>query len=235
MLFLAPFDIAGQAFIPFSLRARQIRRDGMKWNEPASTVVQPVPMNDFSDAELLSRARGGDDAAFRQLVVRYEPVVAATVIGMLGRGDDAEDVGQETFIRFHRALASFREESALKTYLVRIAMNLSLNALKRRRRTSLRFLSRDSATPPMEPAVLPSGEEDTEERRSIVRRAVELLGPRHQPVVVLRMLQDLSTRETAEALGIPEGTVLSRLSRAMKELEAALAPYMRSGALKGDS
>ena len=69
----------------------------------------------------------------------------------------------------------------------------------------------------------------------MVRRAVELLGPRHQPVVVLRMLQDLSTKETAAALGIPEGTVLSRLSRALKELEAALAPYIRDGVLREDA
>ncbi|MDB4916173.1 MAG: hypothetical protein JWM95_3817 [Gemmatimonadetes bacterium] len=191
-------------------------------------------MTDLSDSDLLARARSGDDEAFRLLVIRHEPVVAATVIGMLGRGDDAEDVGQETFIRFHHALHDFREESALKTYLVRIAVNLSLNALKRRRRLSLRFLSRDAAAPLREPAVLPPAEEEAEERRSIVRRAVGLLSARHRPVVVLRMLQDLSTKETAEALGIPEGTVLSRLSRAMKELEATLAPYMRSGAITED-
>ena len=63
---------------------------------------------DSSDAELIARARDGDDLAFRTIVERYEPVVAATVIGMLGRGDDADDVGQETFIRFYRALRDFR-------------------------------------------------------------------------------------------------------------------------------
>ena len=74
--------------------------------------------------------------------------------------------------------------------------------------------------------VLPSGP------LALVRRAVDALGPRHKPVVLMRMIQDLSTRETAHALGIPEGTVLSRLSRAMQELSKALSPYMRSGALK---
>ena len=87
-----------------------------------------------ADAELIARAREGDDRSFQTLVERYEGAVAATAIGMLGDGDDADDVGQETFIRFHRALASFRGESSLKTYLVHIAMNLSLNALRRRRR-----------------------------------------------------------------------------------------------------
>ena len=96
-----------------------------------------------SDAELLARARAGDDRAFAALVERYEGAVAATAIGMLGAGEDADDVGPETFIRFHRALDRFRGESSLKTYLVHIAMNLSLNALRRRRRSILRFVSRD--------------------------------------------------------------------------------------------
>lgn len=188
--------------------------------------------NDLPDAELLERARRGDETAFRRLVERYEAVVAATVIGMLGRGADADDVGQETFIRFYGALDRFRAESTLKTYLVRIAMNLSLNALHRRRRGLLRFVSRDDpGQPPPEPAIDPSVSPDEEERRIVVRRAIMRLSPKHRAVVVLRMLQSLSTRETAQALGVPEGTVLSRLSRAMKELESMLAPYVRDGAV----
>ena len=87
-----------------------------------------------SDLELTRRARDGDDHAFRELVDRYESRVAATVVGMLGPGPDAEDVGQETFIRFHAALGRFRGEAALGTYLTRIAINLSLNASKRRQK-----------------------------------------------------------------------------------------------------
>ena len=188
--------------------------------------------NDLPDAELLERARRGDETAFRRLVERYEAVVAATVIGMLGRGADADDVGQETFIRFYGALDRFREESTLKTYLVRIAMNLSLNALHRRRRGLLRFVSRDDpGQSPPEPSIDPSVSPDEEERRIVVRRAIMRLSPKQRAVVVLRMLQCLSTRETAQALGVPEGTVLSRLSRAMKELESMLAPYVRDGVL----
>ena len=71
---------------------------------------------------------------------------------------------------------------------------------------------------------------DTEELRALVRRAVSQLNEKHRAVVVLRMFDDCSTREVAKILGIPEGTVLSRLSRAMKELEALLAPYVNSGA-----
>lgn len=183
-----------------------------------------------SDAELIARARAGDDGAFGTLVERYEGAVAATAIGMLGRGDDADDVGQETFIRFHRALDSFRGDSSLKTYLVHIAMNLSLNALRRRRRLFARFVSRDETeVDPPAPDVGPEGEVDASELRAFVRAAVSRLNEKHRAVVVLRMFQDCSTRETARILGVPEGTVLSRLSRALKELESRLEPYVRRG------
>src|SRR5689334_7387911 len=132
-----------------------------------------------TDAELIARARAGDDRAFAVLVDRYERAVAATVIGMLGPGDDADDVGQETFIRFHRALGNFRGESSLKTYLVHIAMNLSLNALKRRRRSVLRFVSRDEQNDgegdPLvqlpDPSVGPEGDVDIKELQWLVRSA----------------------------------------------------------------
>lgn len=184
------------------------------------------------DAELIARARAGDDRAFAMLVARYEGAVAATAIGMLGRGDDAEDVGQETFIRFHRALGEFRGESSLKTYLVHIAMNLSINALRRRRRSLLRFVSRDqSPIEHLEPRPGSDTQTDTAELKTMVRAAIARLGEKHRAVVVLRLLHDCSTRETAEILGVPEGTVLSRLSRALEQLEADLGPYVRAGTI----
>ena len=188
-----------------------------------------------SDAQLLARAREGDTHAFRGLVDRHESAVAATVIGMLGAGDDADDVGQETFIRFHRALASFHEESALRTYLVRIAMNLSLNALKQRKRRHWRFLSRDRDID-VPVAIAPSSDvplEEVEERRELVARAVQQLGEKHRAVVTLRLLQGLSVRETAQVLDVPEGTVLSRLARATEQLRATLGPYLKDGTTHG--
>lgn len=194
-----------------------------------SERLEPDASSDATDDALLVRARAGDAHAFRMLVARYEPVVAATVIGMLGPGDDADDVGQETFIRFHAALDRFRGDASLKTYLVRIAMNLSLNTLTRRTRRARRFLpwGRTMAEPTM-PA---TDAIETDELRDVVRTALDRLGPKHRPVVVLRLIDGYSTRETATILGVPEGTVLSRLSRALRELEPLLAPYVRGGHL----
>lgn len=179
------------------------------------------------DQELVRQAHAGDESAFRALVDRHESRVAATVVGMLGTGPDAEDVGQQTFVRFYQALGKFRGESSVGTYLTRIAINLALNASKRRQRTRLRFWSRDREEDPP-PEAFVDGRETVagSERDQMVREAVQGLTPDHRAVVVLRMLEGYSTRETAELLGIREGTVLSRLSRAMGHLKGQLAPGM---------
>lgn len=174
------------------------------------------------DRVLIDRARAGDERAFRELVERHEARVAATVIGMLGPGDEAEDVGQETFIRLHRSLDRFRGDSSLGTYLTRIAINLSLTALKKRKRRLSRFLSQDDTRQVPEASWDPRDEHERAEDVRRVRRAVARLAPNHRAVVVLRMIDGYSTRETSEILGIPAGTVMSRLARAMERLEQDL-------------
>lgn len=176
-----------------------------------------------ADQDLIARARAGDDTAFRDLVERYEGRVAATVIGMLGPGDEAEDVGQETFIRLYRSLDRFRGDSSLGTYLTRIAINLSLTALKKRKRWMSRFVSGDETERVFpEAAVDPRGDLEREDQARMVRAAVGRLVANHRAVVVLRMIDGYSTRETARILDIPEGTVMSRLARAMDRLESEL-------------
>ncbi len=175
------------------------------------------------DAALVARARDGDDDAFRRLVERHQAAVARTVFGMLGSRDDADDVGQETFVRFHQALSSFRGESSVRTYLVRIAMSTALNALRSTRRRELRFVRDDTA---IDRAVDPVAEivatDDSTAHRT--RVALDTRSPEHRAVVVLRLLDERSTKETAEILQIPEGTVLSRLSRAVQQLRVTLGP-----------
>jgi RNA polymerase sigma-70 factor (ECF subfamily) len=181
-------------------------------------MPNPIP----TDEELIERARRGERDAFGVLVERYEPKVAATVVGMLGRGADADDVGQETFIRFFGALESFRGESSVGTYLTRIAINQSLKAIRRRRTWSERFLSRDDDRELEHPAVHGGAAIDERERVELVQQALATLPPEHRAVVVLRVMEGYSTKETAEMLGLPQGTVMSRLSRALEKLEPHL-------------
>ncbi len=180
------------------------------------------PYDDKNDAELIAEVRGGRADAFRGLVERYERQVAATVIGMLGVGAEAQDVGQEVFVRFYRSLDRFRGDSAVGTYLTRIAMNLCYNEIRRR------GTRRDRAGGG---AATLAGLVDTAdstgsgpERREI-RQAIQRLDPKFRSVVVLRLVKGHTTKETAKVLGIPLGTVLSRLSRAQKMLAEELKDY----------
>jgi RNA polymerase sigma-70 factor, ECF subfamily len=180
-----------------------------------------------SDTELIQRTLMGDESAYRTIVERYESQVAATVIGMLGSGPESEDVGQETFIRLYRSLKNIRGESGLGTYLTRIAINLCLDSTRRlqRRRHWFRIDDTDEALPEGL-TTEEGGRIEASERKEWVARAVCSLDPKHRAVVVLRMISGYSTRETAELLDIPVGTVLSRLSRAEEKLRLILRPLI---------
>ena len=181
-------------------------------------------MTEISDEQLINSVRDGDTRAFKELVKRYESRVASTVIGMLGNCPEADDVGQETFIRFYKALGSFRGESSVATYLTRIAINLSLNELKRRKRKYTLFPQSDSEqyndVPDADSARF------TVEDKHYINRALEKLKPAYKSVIVLRIIDGYSTEETANILKIPVGTVLSRLARAQRKMKGLLAPYM---------
>lgn len=176
------------------------------------------------DRTLLQRAANGDEGAFREIVRRHEQAVARTVTALLGPGDEADDVGQEVFVRLFRASRDFRGDAQLRTYLTRIAVNLCYDALERRKRSAgwVRLEGTDE-----DPAIeAPDTTQDLEsaERKEIILRAVESLDAKHQQVVVLRILEERSTKETASLLGVPEGTVMSRLTRALAKLRTVLEP-----------
>jgi len=177
--------------------------------------------NNQEDLKLIERVKGGDKAAFSHLVRKYEPVVAATAIGMLGRGDDAEDVGQNVFIRFYNAIGDFRGEASLSTYLTRIAINLSLNEIKRRKRRNMFIVGRRDEDVEIDFTDTQNAAEDYD-TKEVVNKALQQLEPKFRSVVVLRMLQGYSSAETAKILKLPLGTVLSRLSRTQDKLKELL-------------
>ena len=180
-----------------------------------------INYSESEDRDIVEKARDGDKAAFSALVRRYEQTVAGVVIGMLGRGEDAEDVGQNVFIRFYKALGDYRGEASLGTYLTRIAINLSLNELKRRQRRNL-FIYKPASDGHELEIKDEQDRQDEQDTKQAVNDALQKLEPKFRSVVVLRMLQGYSTKETAEILRIPLGTVLSRLARAQEKLKELL-------------
>ena len=175
----------------------------------------------MTDAQLIQASIRGDQNAFRTLVERYQSQVAATVIGMLGNGQEAEDTGQETFIRFYQNLRQFRGESSVATYLTRIAMNLSFNKLKKMRKMQFRFRQHPEN---VEQTIADPDVKSYDNTKEIIQEALDQLKPEFRAVIVLRFFQEYSIREIAEVLSIPQGTVLSRLARAQEKLRVILAP-----------
>jgi RNA polymerase sigma-70 factor, ECF subfamily len=177
--------------------------------------------SEADDDELVRASLGGDKQAFGEIVGRYRKMVARTVKGMLGDSVFAEDVGQEVFIKLFYSLADFRGEAKLSTYIQKIAVNLTLNEIKRRKR----FFSMFSQKGNNEMHEIEVADHDTEERREaseIVQKALQGIEPKLRVIVTMRMLQGYSTKETAEMLDLPLGTVLSRLSRAQEKLRVIL-------------
>lgn len=168
------------------------------------------------DLELVKKAVKGDKFAFGIIVRQYERLVAKTVVGMLGNTQQAEDTGQEVFIRFYQSMSQFKGDSALGTYLTRIAINLSLNALKKQKREKTGDLTKTEYR---------LSSEDVTERidnKEIIEKALAKLDAKYRSVVILRLVEGYSTKVTADILKLPLGTVLSRLSRAQKKLKELL-------------
>ena len=177
--------------------------------------------SNFDEGELIKASINGDKLAFNEIVIRYRKMVARTVKGMLGDSVFAEDVGQEVFIKLYYSLPEFRGNAKLSTYIQKIAINLTLNEIKRRKRFFSMF-SQKGNSEMYEFEVAGPDTEGRNEASEIVWKALNCLDPKFRTVIVMRMLQGYSTKETAEILDLPLGTVLSRLSRAQEQLKDIL-------------
>jgi RNA polymerase sigma factor (sigma-70 family) len=174
------------------------------------------------DAELIERARGGEIVAYEELVRRYQDVAVRTA-HLFAPDGDAEDATQEAFVKAHAALARFRIDAPFRPWLLRIVANEARNRRRSAtRRTGLALRvgedrRRDDAAPSPVSAVLAG------ERRSELLQAVNGLRDEDREVIAVRYFLDLSEAEAAMTLGIPRGTVKSRLSRALGRLREQMA------------
>lgn len=170
---------------------------------------------DPSDPELVQSFRQGRDEAFNRLMERHERRVYNLAYRMLGNADDARDATQETFLACFRHLSRFRGDSAFSTWLHRIAVNACYDALRRRRdATSLEQL-------PVEPMPI-SDHADGAATAIDIQRALLEVPPDFRAVIVMHELQDLPLEDIAATLGVPVGTVKSRLHRGRVALGRAL-------------
>ena len=184
---------------------------------------------DLTDTDLVNLVRDGDATAFRGLVERYQGRVYALIYGMVRNREDARDLVQEAFVKSYRNLKGFRQDASFHTWLYRIAMNLTIDHLRKHTRYRSAEFDEQRVT----------GEGDARwttdhlnrhpgrdlERQRLYERimnAMQELPPDQRQVVLLREIEGLSYKEIAETMDVPEGTVMSRLFYARKKLQQLL-------------
>ena len=174
----------------------------------------------MDESTLVRHAANGDAAAWEPLVLAHQEAVFRLSYLLLGDPDDAEDVAQETFLRAWNHLKRFDPTRPLRPWLLSIAANLASN----RRRSAGRYLAGLTRAFRNEPTSSSSTEEKSarDMQASDLWKAVQTLSMPDQQIVYLRYFLELSVAETAQALNIPEGTVKSRLSRALERLRGII-------------
>src|SRR5258708_25383663 len=188
----------------------------------------------FDESALVAKAREGDASAFGELVHRYERRIFRLAKHITQNDEDAEDVLQETFLKAYEHLGSFQEKSKFYTWIVRIAVNESL--MKLRKRKGDRTVPLDEPLDTGEDTVIreiavweenPEQKYSREEMGHILDESVDSLKPAFRTVFVLRDIEELSTEETADALGISVPAVKSRLLRPRLQLREKLTRFFK--------
>jgi RNA polymerase sigma-70 factor (ECF subfamily) len=201
-----------------------------------SAMSSPIDIDD--EAAVVAQARLGDATAFSELLRRYEGKIFRLALHITQNREDAEDVLQETFLKAYEHLDQFQGQSKFYTWIVRIAVNQAL--MKLRKRKSDRSVSLDDTIDTGEDTVAreiagwdenPEQQYSREELSRILDGAVDDLAPIYRAVFVLRDVDELSTEETAEALGLSVPAVKSRLLRARLQLRDKLTRFFKR---KGD-
>lgn len=181
----------------------------------------------FADGELVARILRGDQRAFEVLVQRYSPLVLRVVRGVLARSADVEDIAQEVFLRAYRSLGQIEAGSRLAPWLVRIAVNLCYDHLRRLRRRGERSFSELG---PREARVVDTLLHDEAALhavdrlflREVAEKLVGQLAPQDRAVLLLKEREGMDTREVARVLGCSETAVRLRLFRARRALRKLL-------------
>jgi RNA polymerase sigma factor (sigma-70 family) len=180
------------------------------------------------DRELVGRCLQGDERAYRDLIQRYRRQVYSLALRMVRRPEDAEDVTQETFVRMFKALDRYDPDRPFAAWIMTIASRLSIDHIRRRRRSPISLFQRDSESDEErmidveDPGPGPEVSAVHGEEQQRANELIESLPEHYRIVVMLRHVQDLSYDEIAEALQLPLGTVKARIHRAREMLKSRI-------------
>lgn len=192
-----------------------------------------VSFSNLSDHELIEATKNGDEDAFSEIVSRYRNPLTNYLYRFLYDYEEAVDLAQETFVRVYFALDRYHTDYAFSTYIYRIASNLAISEIRKRKRrktmslTGL-FQSDDDETKeyqPQDQKPLPSDDVMDNEQRLVIEKAITALPDKYRMPVILRDIEGKSYEEVAQILELGLGTTKSRISRARRLLRDKLEHY----------
>lgn len=179
----------------------------------------------YSDAALMERVKQGDQQAFRTIVESHQSAIFNLCMQYLNDRQDAEEIAQDVFLKLYKAADSYEPRAKLSTFLYRIAVNLSLNRIRDRRRkrlVSLDILTRRPDISAGESPDQPDKQMEQEESAAIVRKAIDALPANQRTAVLLNRYHGMSYEEIAAVMKCSVSAVESRLFRAKQNLKKEL-------------
>ncbi|MBL9043991.1 MAG: sigma-70 family RNA polymerase sigma factor [Myxococcales bacterium] len=192
---------------------------------------------------MVERCRQGDQRAFRTLVERYQRKVFSLAFGLLKDPDEARDISQEAFLKAHRHIGSFQGTASFYTWLYRITVNLCIDRKRKVGRGSeVELDERLSHRQVGSPADVLSAQKlsfnpqrvaQSSELRHRILEALAQLSEQHRAVLVLREVEGLSYKEIADSMDCPEGTVMSRLFHARRQMQQLLSDFAEDAEQEG--
>jgi len=192
-----------------------------------------VPLREATDQQVVEFAKAGREAAYRELVRRYERPVFSLVYRMVRNREQAEDLSQETFVKVLNAIESYKPEYKFSSWVFKIANNAAIDHLRRRELDTLSLDGSPHAETPemIEATALQIGSAGESPLEEVVARelggeiedGIKLLRPEYRTCILLRHVEGRSYEEIAEILNLPLGTVKTYIHRARNELRISLA------------
>ncbi len=193
-----------------------------------------MPEEKLSDHALIEATKSGDEQAFAEIMSRYRNPITNYLYRFLNDYEEAVDLAQETFVRVYFAIDRYHTQFAFSTYIYRIATNLAISEIRRRKRRKLLsltglFQGEDDQTTEYQPPdkkPLPDAELIDSERDSTIAAAIAALPEKYRVPIILRDIEGKSYDEVAEIMGLGLGTTKSRISRARGLLKEKLQHYL---------
>lgn len=205
-----------------------------KYGKSGAEVLETaVSFENLSDHELIEATKNGNKDAFAEIVRRYQNPLTNYIYRMLNDYEEAVDLAQESFVRVYFAIERYHSDYAFSTYIYRIATNLAISEIRKRKRRKVFSLTglfqaegnEEKEFQPMDEKPLPEDSLINDEQKDVIEKAIAALPEKYRTAIVLREVEGKTYDEVAEVLGLGLGTTKSRISRGRGILREKISKY----------